>query len=72
MYLCTLLDNDVKPELDCSELHAIPYYFLTRTLRLGCGRKGIYTHYFMQPRMDIIKDPGYGRGVPFWAFYFSG
>ena len=21
---------------------------------------------------SLIKDPGYGRGVPFWAIYFSG
>ena len=22
--------------------------------------------------LETCSDPGYGRGVPFWAFYFSG
>ena len=24
------------------------------------------------PSFVLAMDPGYGRGVPFWAFYFSG
>ena len=28
--------------------------------------------YFRKRRNNVSKDPGYGRGVPFWAFSFSG
>ena len=26
----------------------------------------------LPPFFVVAVDPGYGRGVPFWAFYFNG
>ena len=26
----------------------------------------------LESQQETAYDPGYGRGVPFWAYYFSG
>ena len=46
----------------------------TNALFLGHGRVGLAVQNDIGLRESIAThmDPGYGRGVPFWAFYFSG